>query len=89
MNRHKLDGPEPAVDPADEFVDHRPEVLVLLDVLTRRDGELDEHDLSDPLGVLFEEHLESVKLLRYALDVVETVDADNDLDALEPLLKLL
>ena len=43
--------------------------------------------LADPLRVLREEELEPVQLLRDALDVVEPVDADDDLDALEALLE--
>lgn len=45
VNRHELDGAESAVDPADELVDARAEVLVLLHVLPRGDRELDEDDL--------------------------------------------
>lgn len=83
MNRHPVDCSEAAVDAPDELVHHRPQVLVLLDVLPRRDSDLDEDDFADPLGVLFEEDLHGVKLLRNALDVVEAVDTDNELDALE------
>jgi hypothetical protein len=38
--------------------------------------------------VLREEQLERVQLLRDALDVVEPVDANDDLDTLEAALKL-
>jgi len=81
---HPVDGAKAAVDAPDEFVDHGAQVLVLLDVLARRDRDLDEDDLADPLGVLLEEDLHGVELLRHALDVVEAVDADNELDVLEP-----
>jgi hypothetical protein len=87
VDGHEVDGAEPAVDAADELVDGAPQVLVLLDVLPRGHRELDEHDLADPLGVLREEELERVQLLRDALDVVEPVDADDDLDALEAALE--
>ena len=83
VNRHKLDRAKAAVDPADELVHARAQVLVLLDVLPTRDGDLDEDDFPDPLGMLVEENLERVHLLRDALDVVEAVDADDDLDAFE------
>lgn len=33
VDRHKLDGPEPAINPSNEFVDGRPQVLVFFDVL--------------------------------------------------------
>jgi len=84
VDRHPVDGTEAAVDAPDELVDHGAQVLVLLDVLARGDGDLDEDDLADPLGVLLEEDLHGVELLRHALDVVEAVDADDELDALEP-----
>jgi hypothetical protein len=87
VDRHELDCAELAVDASDELVDDSAEVLVLFDVLPRRDGDLDEDDLADPFGVLGEEDFEGVQLLGNALDVVETVDADNKLDALELLLK--
>jgi hypothetical protein len=40
-----LDRTEPAVDPTDELVYARAEILVFLDVLARGDGELHEDDL--------------------------------------------
>lgn len=83
VDRHPIDRAEPAVDPPDQLVDRRAQVLVLLDVLARRHGDLDEDDLAEPLWVFFEEDLHRVQLLRHALDVVEAVDADNDLDAFE------
>jgi len=61
--------------------------LILLDVLTGRDGQLYEDNLSDPLRVLSQEKLECVKLLWYALDIVESVYTDDDLDAVKSLFK--
>ena len=87
VNRHKLDRTEATVDAAYELVDGRAQVLVLLDVLTGRNGELNENDLPDPFGVLSEEDFESVELLRDTLDVVETVNADDDFAAFESLAK--
>lgn len=46
MDGHELHRSEPAVDPADELVHRRTQVLVLLDVLTRGNGQLRENDLS-------------------------------------------
>ena len=40
-----FDRAEPAIDAADELVDARAQVLVLFDILSRRNGELDEDDL--------------------------------------------
>jgi hypothetical protein len=87
VDRHELDSAELAVDTSDELVDDGAEVLVLFDVLSRRNSDLDEDDLANPFGVLREEDFEGVQLLRNALDVVKTVNTDNELDALELLLK--
>jgi hypothetical protein len=85
--RHKLDGAETSIYTTDEFVDGRAQILVLLDVLSRGHGKLREDNLSDPLWVLSEEELERMKLLRNTLDVVEPVDSNDDLDAVEALLE--
>ena len=37
--------------------------------------------------MLCEEKLESVELLRYALDIVESVDTNDDLDAVKALFE--
>lgn len=89
VNWHKLDRPETPVDPANKLIHHAAQVLVLLDVLTRRDSELYEHDFADPFGVLGEKTFEGVQFLRDPLDVVETVDSDNDFDTFETFLELL
>ena len=88
MNGHEFDRSELTVDTSDELFRHASQVLVLFDVLSRRNGELDEDDLADPFRVLVQESLERVKLLRYTLDVIQSVDTDNDLDALESLFQL-
>jgi hypothetical protein len=89
MDGHEFDRTEPTVDSADQLVDHRAEVLVLFDVLTRWNGELHEDDLAYPLRVLLEEYLEGMEFLRNALDVVESVDADNNLYPFEAFFQLL
>ena len=83
VDGHEFDGAELAVDATDELVDDGAQVLVLLDVLARGHRYLHEDNLADPLGVLRQEDLEGVEFLRDALDVVQPVDADNQLDALE------
>lgn len=83
VNRHELDRPEATIDPPDKLVDRGAKVLVLLDVLARGNGDLDEDHLADPFRVLVEEDFKSVEFLRDALDVVEAVDADDDLDSFE------
>jgi hypothetical protein len=45
VNWRVLHGPEAAIDPSNEFVDDRPEVLVLLDVLPRGNSQLHQYDL--------------------------------------------
>ena len=87
MYRHKLDSPKATVNTPDELVHCRAQVLILLDVLTRRYSKLYKDDLADPLGMLCEEKLESVELLRHALDIVESVDTDDDLDAVKALFE--
>ena len=85
--RHELDSSETSVDTTDELVDSCAQVLVLLDVLSGGYSKLCKNDLSDPLWVLSEEELERVELLGDALDIVKTIDADDDLDAVEALLE--
>ena len=87
VDRHELDGAELAVDASDKFVDDSAEVLVLLDILARGNGDLYEDNLANPLRVLGKEDLESVQLLGHTLDIIQTVDTDNELDALELLLE--
>jgi len=85
--RHKLNGAETSVDTTNELVYSCAQILVLLDVLSRGHGELHKDDLSNPLRVLGEEEFKCVELLRNALDIVKSVDTDDDLDAVETLLK--
>jgi hypothetical protein len=85
--RHKLNGAETSVDTTNELVYSRAQVLVLLDVLSRGHGELCKDDLSNPLRVLCEEEFECVELLRNTLDIVKSVDTDDDLNAVEALLE--
>ena len=87
MNRHELDGAELAVDTSNEFVDNGAEVLVLLDILARGDSDLYKNNFADPFRVLSKEDLKSVQFLRHTLDVVQTVDTNNELDTLELLLE--
>jgi hypothetical protein len=85
--RHKLDSAETSVDTTDELVDGCAQILVLLDVLSRRHGKLNKDNLSDPLWVLSEEEFKSMELLRNAFDIIKPIDPDDDLDAIEALLK--
>jgi hypothetical protein len=87
MYWHKLDSPKATVDTPDELVHRRAQVLILLDILTRRHGKLYKDNPADPLGMLCEEKLESVELLRHALDIVESVDTNDNLDAVKALFE--
>jgi hypothetical protein len=88
VDGHKLDRSELTVDLSDQLFRQAPQVLVLLHVLSRRNGKLEEDDLSDPLGVLVQETLDGVKFLRDSLDVIQSIDSDDDLDTLETFLQL-
>jgi hypothetical protein len=88
VDGHELDCPEAPVDAPYKLVHRRAQILVLFDVLPRWHGELHEHDLADPLGVLREEEFKRMQLLRDALDVVEAVDAHDHFDAAEARLEL-
>ena len=87
VDGHELDSAELAVDATNKLIDDCTEVLVLLDVLSRRNGDLYKHDLADPFGMLCEEDLESVQLLWYTLDVVEAINTYDELHTLELLLQ--
>jgi hypothetical protein len=85
--RHKLDSTETSVDTTDQLVDGCTQILVLLDVLSRGHGKLNKDNLSDPLWVLSEEEFKCMELLRNAFDIIKPIDPDDDLDAIEALLK--
>jgi hypothetical protein len=84
---HELDSSETSIDTTDELVDSGAQVLVLLDILSGGYSKLRKNDLPDPFWVLGEEEFERVELLGDALDIVKTVDADDDLDAVEALFE--
>jgi hypothetical protein len=84
------------VDSSDKLVDDSTKVLILFDILSARHGNLNQDDFANPLRVVGQEDFQSVKFLRYALDVIETIHTDNQFDAFElflqdlnPLLDLL
>lgn len=83
MDRHELHRTEPPIDPPDQLVHARPQVPVLLDVLPRGYCHLDKDDFPYPFRVFGEEDLEGLELLRYSFDEIQSVDADDDLDASE------
>ena len=63
MDRHVRRRPKPAVDGRDEAVRRRARALVLGDLGARGDGDLEEDDLADVLGVLLEQLLECEDLV--------------------------
>lgn len=88
MNRHEIHRAESAIDSTNELVHRRPQVLVLLHVLPRGDCQLRKNNLTNPFGMLGEEKLKRVKLLRDTFDVVQSVHTNNDLDIAKSLLEL-
>ena len=84
--RHELDSPETSIDTTDKLVDSCAQILILLYVLSGGNCKLRKDDLPDPLRVLCKEEFECVKLLGNALDVVEAVNTDNNLDSVEAML---
>ena len=87
MYWHKFDSPKATVDTPDELVHCRAQVLILLDILTRWYSKLHKDNLANPLRMLCEEKLESVELLWHALDIVESIDTDDDLDTVKALFE--
>lgn len=61
--------------------------MVLLDVLSRRNSDLNQDNLANPFRVFCEEYFKRMKLLRDTLDIVETVNANDQFNALEFTLK--
>lgn len=57
------------------------ELLVFLYVFAAWDGDLDEHNLVLQLRVIIEESVEPLEFLREAFDVIQSVNANNYLDA--------
>ena len=64
VDRHVRRRPKAAVDGRDEAVRRRARALVLGDLGARGDGDLEEDDLADVLGVLLEQLLECEDLVR-------------------------
>lgn len=56
-------------------------ILIFLYVFAAWDGNLDENNLVLQLWVIIEKSIESLEFLREAFDVVQSVDANNYLDA--------
>jgi hypothetical protein len=88
MNRHKINCTKPTIDPSHQLVHSRSQILILFDVLPGWHCQLHEDYFSNPFGVLCQEDLESVHLLWNTLDVVKTINADDDFASLETLLEL-
>lgn len=87
MNWLELNSAEFPVDATDQLVYHSPQVLILFDILSTWHSHLHQNDLTYPLWVITEEDLQRMELLGHALDVVQAVDTDHELDTLELLLK--
>lgn len=60
MNRHKFDRPKSPINPSHQLINRSSQILILLDILSRGDGYLDEDDFADPFGMFGEEDFEGV-----------------------------
>lgn len=63
------------------------EILIFLYVFAAWDGDLDENNLVLQLWVIIEKSVESLEFLREAFDMVQSVDANNYLDAFVALFQ--
>lgn len=70
-----------AIDLASNSTQLRLQLLILLDVLPAWHGYLDEHNFIAQFRVVVQKFIECLQLLRETLDMVESIDAHNDLDA--------
>lgn len=75
------------VDPANQFINHSPKILVLLDILPTGYGNLDQNNLSYPFWMITEEDLECVQFLRDSFYIIKTVYPDHELHSLEFLFE--
>lgn len=65
------------------------QLLVLFDILSARNSNLNENNLPNPIRIVAEKLLESVELLDKTFDVVKPVNAKDDLDILVSLAQFL
>ena len=80
VDRHPIELAEPAVDRAGQRLELVADVGVGIDALAGRRRDLGQHDLALVLRVFLQEAPEGLELLRQALGVVETIDADDAAD---------
>mmetsp|Transcript_1829 Transcript_1829/g.4135 ORF Transcript_1829/g.4135 Transcript_1829/m.4135 type:complete len:224 (-) Transcript_1829:1537-2208(-) len=88
MDRRMLERAKPAVDTPDELVHLVAQLLVARCVAARRRGDLNELYAVGPLRVILEELLERDELVRDTLDIVHSVDTQQQLLAVEAPLQL-
>lgn len=75
------------VDPANQFINHSPKILILLDILATGYGHLNQNHLSYPFWMITEEDLECMQLLRDSFYIIKTVYPDHELHALKFLFE--
>lgn len=78
---------ELSINPPNKLIHHSPEILIFLNLSSTGHRNLHQYDFADPFRVICQEHLQSMKFLRYAFDVVKPVHTYHKLDALEFALK--
>lgn len=77
-----------AVNSSNKFLDFLAQHLIFMYSRARRDAQLHQHDLADPLGIFLQHLIKGMKFLGYSLDIVQSVDSQDYLLALEVLLEL-
>jgi len=59
------------------------QVLVLFHILSAGYSDLNKLNFANPFGMLAEETVKGMEFVFYTLDIVESVDANNEFDTLE------
>ncbi len=88
MNGHKFDSTEPPVDAPDKLIHSRAEILVFIDILSGGNSKLNQNDLPDPFRMLCKEEFQGVEFLWDTFDVIQSINTDDDFNALETCFKV-
>src|SRR2546423_1659595 len=80
-------GRETLVDAARDLAGAVLDRTIVLELDARRDADLDEYEPSDPLGMTFEESLETFESFGNSLGVIETIDAEADARVAKPQIR--
>ena len=75
--RHEVDTAVCAVDLAGLLLEQRAYLLVAVDILAARRGDLDEHEVPDPVGMPLEEAADPIETFGQTLRIIEPVHPDH------------